>query len=67
MTVLLLAVTFGAANKVKYLSKKIAAWDPSKHPKGAKGMFVDTPDKAKAKHVKPGDVIVTKSGKPFVV
>lgn len=65
--VLLLAVTFGAANPTKYLSKAVKAWDPKKHPKGYKGMFTETPDKQKAKALKPGDVIATKGGKAFVV
>lgn len=65
--VLLLATAFGVANKATYFSKKIKAWDPSKHPKGHKGLFIETPDKKKATHAAPGDVIVTKSGKAFKV
>lgn len=63
-----LAVTvFGAANKAKYFSKKIAAWDPTLHPKGYKGLFIETPDKKNAEAVHEGDVIATKGGKVFKV
>jgi hypothetical protein len=46
---------------------KVKEFDPHKHPRGYKGLFIETPDKIKATDAKPGDVIVAKSGKVFKV
>lgn len=63
---LLLGVATHAGKKVIF---KVAKWDPTKHPRGYKGMFIDTPDEAKvhATQAGVGDVVVTKSGKVFKV
>lgn len=44
---------------------KVAKFDPSLHPRGYKGMFIDTPDKIEIKDAKIGDTVATKSGKAF--
>ncbi len=62
--VLLLAVT--KSTPITFV-KSVKAWDPSKHPKGYKGLFIETPNKMKATETKPGDAIVSKSGKTFKV
>lgn len=46
---------------------KVKVWDPTKHPRGYKGLFIETPDKLSAGSVGVGDVIATKSGKVFKV
>lgn len=65
--VLLLAVAPTATGTAKHIIFAVKAWDPTKHPKGHKGLFIDTPDKIKATNAKPGDTIVTKAGKTFLV
>lgn len=46
---------------------KVKDWDPTRHPRGYKGMFIETPDKKAAGDVTTGTVIATKSGKVFQV
>src|SRR3954451_23458630 len=57
----------GVVGTTKHVIFKVAKFDPSKHPKGMKGLFIDTPDKVKAKDAKIGDVVAAKSGKVFQV
>src|SRR4051794_4418116 len=61
---LLLAGPVGTAKAIIF---KVAKFDPTLHPKGAKGLFIDTPDKIQAKDAKVGDVVVAKSGKVFQI
>lgn len=46
---------------------KVKDWDPTRHPRGYKGMFIETPNKKSAGDVATGAVIATKSGKVFQV
>ncbi len=46
---------------------KVRDWDPNYHPRGYKGMFIETIDKKSAGDVATGAVIATKSGKVFQV
>lgn len=63
------ALLLSAAGTTKHIVFKVKAWDPSLHPKGYKGLFIETPDhdKKKATHANEGDVLATKSGKVFKV
>jgi hypothetical protein len=45
----------------------VRQFDPTKHPRGYKGMFIETPDKRNAGDVPVGATIATKSGKAFQV
>lgn len=45
----------------------VKAFDPTKHPRGYKGLFIETPDKKSAGDAEVGDVIATQSGKVFRV
>ena len=56
-----------AADDLKTVIFKVKEWDPNDHPRGPKGLFIDTPDKIKAKHASHGAVLVGKSGKVFQV
>lgn len=63
------ALVLSVQGKTKHIIFKVAAWDPAKHPKGYKGLFVETPDHEKKgiHDVNAGDVITTKNGKIFKV
>lgn len=56
-----------AEGKTKHVVFKVKDWDPTKHPKGYKGLFIETPDKQKIAHANAGDVVASKNGKTFHV
>ena len=61
------ALLLSVVGKSKVVVFKVAAWDPDKHPKGYKGLFIETPDKIDATDAKVGDVLATSNGKIFKV
>lgn len=66
----MLLLSVGDAKKpIVFFSSTIKKFNPNLHPKGYRGLFIETPDskKAKATNLNAGDVLATKSGKAFIV
>lgn len=63
------ALVLSVQGKNKVIVFKVKDWDPALHPKGYKGLFIETPDHEKTDihGVNAGDVITTKNGKIFKV